>query len=473
MSEASALERLSIPPESDSAPPIDEVLTAREEQRNFRLTVVNGIMTGGPSMLFEPTTVVAALIIHLNGSQALVGLVCGLVSLGWVWPQLFVANWIEPKPRKLFVYHITAGVRVGSLAAIAVLMWVLRHNLPGWFLYAMIALLFVCWSGNGFSAVGWYDVFSKIIPGSKRPVVFAWRQTGAGVVALLAGLVVSWALGSGSGMTFPTNYFFLLALMTALTAVGIGAFSLVHEPADYHTAERRRPWKQYFRFGTEIMRHDHNYRCLFFGQVSFGLGVMATPFLVPFLIREVGIDDSVIGVLMAVAAGTDLLVNIYWGHLGTRRGNRSVLVQASRLASLAPLAALTVLFVPPATILGLDARVVLVAASLVVSRVGGSGIGVGRMNYLLDIAPQGVRPSYVGFMNTFSTFSILVPIVAGKVIDTAGYLPVFATAAVFGIVTIAAFIRLDHLPNGQANGEFRAQPSPADAPAGARAHEGS
>ena len=426
----------------------DDIINPKDARRNFRLIAANGILTGGPSMLFEPNTVIAAFIIHLHGSQTLVGLVSALVMLGWVWPQLFVANWIEPKPRKLFLYRFCALIRVGSLVTLALLMWMHRQNLPPWFVYAMIALLFTLWSANGFGAVAWYEVLSKTVYSAKRPVLFAWRQTGAGLIALISGIVVMWALSPRSGMSFPVNYFFLLALMTVLTAIGIGAFTMVREPTDFETAKRRRPWKEYFRLGPQIMRSDRNYRRLVWGQFTFALAVMTTPFLVPFLIKEVKADDSVIGVLMALAAGVDLVVNIYWGHVGSRRGNRAVLLKGSKIATLSPFAALAALFVPGATILGVDVRIVLIAGALVMSRVAGSGIGVGRMNYLLDIAPQGIRPSYIGFMNTFSVFSMLVPVLAGKAIDAIGYVPVFALAVVFGIVSLMVIIGLDDVPNG-------------------------
>jgi MFS family permease len=114
----------------------------------------------------------------------------------------------------------------------------------------------------------------------------------------------------------------------------------------------------------------------------------------------------------------------------------------------APFAALCVLFVPRALVLGVDVRIALVALALVTCRIAGSGIGVGRMNYLLDIAPHSMRASYIGFMNTFSVFSMLVPLVAGNVIDAVGYLPVFALASVFGIVSTLVILRLDDIPMG-------------------------
>lgn len=422
-----------------------------DERRNFRLIVTNGIMTAGPSMLFDPNTVMAAFIIQLTGSQTMVGLLSALAMMGWVWPQLFVANWIEPKPRKLFLYQICGVVRLASLAFLIVLMWMYRYSLPPWFAITFIGVFFIYWSAGGFSAVAWYEVLSKTVAAHRRPAVFAWRQTGAGILALGAGFVVTWALSDGSGMAYPTNYLFLLTLMTVLLATGIGAYAVVREPYDLETATRRRPWKQYFQQGSRFLIDDENYRRLFLGQLAFALGVMITPFLVPFLIREIGIADSVVGWLMAVAAGTDLLMNIYWGHLGTTRGNRAVLVQASRVALISPMAALVALFLPASELLGVDTRILMIALAVVLSRVAGSGIGVGRMNYLLDIAPVGIRPSYIGFMNTFSIVSMLVPVVAGNIIDTFGYLPVFGTAAVFGIVTIIITLRLDdfHKSPGQ------------------------
>ena len=406
-------------------------------------------MTGGPSMLFDPNTIMAAFITQLTGSQTLVGLVSGVMMIGWVWPQLFVANWIEPKPTKLFVYRIGAVLRFTMLSLMCGLMWMYRHDMPPWFAYGFIGLFFLYWSAGGYSGVGWYEVLSKTIPAQRRPSVFAWRQTGAGLFALGAGFVATWALSERSGMAFPTNYLFLLALMTGLIVIGMGAFMMVREPVDYQTATRRRPWKQYFQLGPRFLRDDSNYRRLVAGQFAFSLALMITPFLVPFLLREVYIDASTVGVLMAAAAATDLIMNVYWGHLGTQRGNRAVLVQASRVALISPFAALTALFLPDADLAGIDVRILVVGIALVISRIAGSGIGVGRMNYLLDIAPVGVRPSYIGFMNTFSIFSMVVPVMAGRIIDTIGYLPVFGSAALFGIVTLLITLRLDDFRHGR------------------------
>ena len=168
------------PPDGDtSAHRPHESLTPADERRNFRLIVVNGIMTGGPSMLFDPNTIMAAFITQLTGSQTLVGLVSGVMMIGWVWPQLFVANWIEPKPTKLFVYRIGAVLRFTMLSLMCGLMWMYRHDMPPWFAYGFIGLFFLYWSAGGYSGVGWYEVLSKTIPAQRRPSVFAWRQTGA------------------------------------------------------------------------------------------------------------------------------------------------------------------------------------------------------------------------------------------------------------------------------------------------------
>jgi hypothetical protein len=191
------------------------------------------------------------------------------------------------------------------------------------------------------------------------------------------------------------------------------------------------------------MREDHNYRRLFWGQITFALAVMSTPFLVPFLIKDLQVDDSVIGMLMIVAASADLLINVYWGQLGTRKGNRAVLVLGSKLAAYSPLLALGAVVMPKMAVLGIDIRIILVALSLVMSRIAGSGLGVGRMNYLLDVAPLGMRPSYMGFMNTFSAVSMVIPMTAGSIIQMIGYVPVFALAVVFGIVCIRVTMRLD------------------------------
>jgi MFS family permease len=421
----------------------DAIINPEHARRNFFLIVMNGFLTVGAIALFDPSTVIPALITHLGGSAMLVGMIAALNNIGWVLPQVFVANWVEPKPKKLFVYRWGAIPRIGSLMVLVALMWHYRNSVPPWFVYCVLGLLFLHWLSTGFQSVGWYDVLGKTVYSARRPMLFAYRRTGMGIFALVSGLVVMWTLGEKSGLAFPTNYAFLLVLMIIFMTIGIFSYCIVKEPADSDIPHERKPLIQFLKRGPRFLREDRNYRLLILGQLSFILSIMVAPFLVPYLMKEAAMDASVIGILMALAVSGELVANLIWGRIGSRKGNRAVLVAASRLIVALPLSAIVAILLPKVVLFGVDVRIALVAVGLIVSRAAGSGIGIGQINYLLDIAPRAIRPSYISFMNTFCMVFWLIPVAAGSIIDRTGYLAVFGAAMAFSLVCSTIYMRLE------------------------------
>ena len=428
----------------DARSDADSIIDPRHAKRNFFLIIMNGVLTVGAIALFDPQTVIPSLVTDLTHSQALVGLILPLNSIGWIWPQLFVANWLAPKPKRLFVYRIGSVFRIGLLVVLAALMWAYRADIPSWFVYCLLGILLAHWTSIGFTAVGWYDVLGKTVYSNRRPALFAWRRTGMGLLSLFAGgVVVSWALSTESGLAFPTNYLFLLLLSAAISAVGVTAYCLVHEPADRDVPPKRMPWKDYFRAGPQLLKHNRNYRFLIFGGSASVLSVMIAPFLVPYLKMEVGIADSTVGFLTAAAVGGDLVANLVWGRIGTRRGNRAVLVNAARVLVLLPVAGTAAVLLPEISVFAVDVRVALVALALIGARAAGSGLAVGQINYLLDIAPRSTRPMYIGFMNAFSAVFWFMVISAGTILEAVGYLPVFIAAGLFSLLCAVFYLQLD------------------------------
>ena len=65
------------------------------DRASFFLGVANGILWLTGSALFDVSTVVAVFVQRLTESSILVGLIVGLVPLGWQLPQLWQARYLE------------------------------------------------------------------------------------------------------------------------------------------------------------------------------------------------------------------------------------------------------------------------------------------------------------------------------------------------------------------------------------------
>jgi MFS family permease len=71
-----------------------------------------------------------------------------------------------------------------------------------------------------------------------------------------------------------------------------------------------------------------------------------------------------------------------------------------------------------------------------------TGIGIGAINLLLEIAPGDDRAIYVGLTNTILGVAYISTITSGLLVDRLGYQGVFAIAALFLIVGWWALSRI-------------------------------
>jgi hypothetical protein len=69
-----------------------------------------------------------------------------------------------------------------------------------------------------------------------------------------------------------------------------------------------------------------------------------------------------------------------------------------------------------------------------------SSIMLGYYNYLLEIAPDGMRPSYVGLGNTVVGVLTLAPTIGGWLLEATSYTVLFGVAA--GLASLGTLMAL-------------------------------
>jgi MFS family permease len=72
-----------------------------------------------------------------------------------------------------------------------------------------------------------------------------------------------------------------------------------------------------------------------------------------------------------------------------------------------------------------------------------SGIGIGGINYALEIVPEKERPTYLGLMNLLLAGSLFLAALAGGLRDVIGYRGLYIAT---GAVAVIALIMIDRLP---------------------------
>jgi MFS family permease len=436
-------------------------LSAAARRRAFILGVTNGALFQMGMSFVDPSTVLPAFVNELTHSEFAVGAVSAVAGVGWLLPQLVVANYVQVMPRKLPVYHVTAAIRIACMFGLIPALYAFgsRPHL----LFAVFILLYGAFTfAGGAGGISFIDVVAKTVPPYRIGSFFGQRAMYGGILALIAAAVVRRVLSDGGSGSFPHGYISLFVFAAIAVAAALACFSLVSEPAG-RVESRRPPLREFLRRAPQILVDDPDFRRLFIVGLLQGAAGIAGPFYVVFTGVGLGMPRDMLGIYLAAGTFGSIASNFLWAPLSDRYGGKRAMAGACAIGFLAPAVATALSILPlPHRAAGWGFCAVFV---LVGSAVTGWGIAVNH--YLLELAPETLRPTYVGVLNTFSSVLPLMPLLGGILVQTLSYQVVFAVAAV---VSLAGLLRAGRLRDLRA-AEDRFG-SRAHKPAGSASQEG-
>ena len=425
----------------------DVVLTS-EQQRSYRLIMLNGACIMCAFAFVSSSVVLPAFVFKLTASTALVGLVSSIQGAGWLWPQMVISNLVEHRERKKPFYLWPGIVRILTWGLVVAITLLIPPDRPLLLFWIFILLLAINASCSGISGVPFMDIVSKAIPRKRRTRLFSRRKVGGGLLGILAGFVVWYIMSDATGLTFPHNYAVLFALAMIFSALSIITFLMVREPIE-PVNEQRTPFRHHLKSGPKLLKRDKDYRALLVCRAFWSLGMMSIPFVIPYAIHTFEISQAMTGPFLSAGAISALFATYTCGRIGERYGDRAMLLSSVGVLAFAPLAAMLVKYVPPVKppsvlgiSIGLDLRSLALFVPFVINAWGTSGIMIGNMTYLMAIAPSKIRPTYIGFMNTFVFPLTFVPFLAGKLLNYVSYEVIFALAIFFSLIATGAVWRL-------------------------------
>ncbi|UCH77494.1 MAG: MFS transporter, partial [Candidatus Coatesbacteria bacterium] len=193
--------------------------------------------------------------------------------------------------------------------------------------------------------------------------------------------------------------------------------------------EERHSFGQTVRAGFGLLRDDANYRRFVTSRLFLCFSRLAVPFYVGLAIGKLGLTDAAAGSFLAALMAGSVTSNLLWGYLSSRRGNR-LLVRGGALITLLP---------PLLYFLSARAEyggIYLFYALFFFVGFGWSGAEFGSINYVIDVAPERLRPIYVGFNNTVNGLAMLLAVGGGFVLKYAGYDVLFGLAVVFAALAL-------------------------------------
>ncbi len=407
------------------APAVDPHL-----RRNYALGIANGALITLADSLIDSALVLTWFLSRLSAPNVLIGLVVPLRDAGWFLPQLFVARHQSRQPYKLPLYMAPALVRCLAWATMAVIV-LTQHN-PTVLIIGFFVPYVVNSVASGWGGVPFMDVVAKTIPARMRGSYFATRMLVGGVLGIAGSLVVRLALSEQLGRAFPANVGQLIAIAAFFAALSMFAFMFVVEPPSV-VGDEVSSLIAHLGRAAHLMRRDLNFRLFLTTRVVIMGAQMATPFFAVYASRDLGAGAEMVSVYLAFNTAASLISNLMWSRLSDRRGNRAVIRLAAGLGLSTTLLAWLAGPLDQAVATGVVGPW-LFAVVFAISGAFQSGIGVGGMSLLLEIAPPHERALVVGLTNSVLGVALLSTSIGGLLVDWLGYRGLFLlTAGLYGV----------------------------------------
>jgi MFS family permease len=398
----------------------------QQVERHYRYNAVVNVLDGtffwfGASFIAS-RTILPLYVSHFTDSELLIGLLSMLTAAGWLFPQLFTANWVQRLPRKK-VAVVNVGLFTERLPVILMVpaAWTATRS-PTVALVAFFLLFAWHVFGAGAVAVGWQDMLAKIIPLNRRGRFFGITNFGGTATGVLGAAAATWLLNRYG---FPYNYMLCFAAAAVFVFVSWVFLALTREPARV-SREPAVSQREYWHRLPAILRSDGNFRRYLSYQVITSVGGMAIGFVAVYAVQRWQLSDSQAGGFTTSMLVGQALSNLLFGMLADRKGHKLVLelstllgASAVGIASLAPTPAW---FHPVFALVG----------------AGTAGYILSGIMIIFEFCEPDVRPTYIGLNNTVTGIaSGIAPLLGGWLAKAAGYRTLFVVAFVVGMVGFA------------------------------------
>lgn len=398
-----------------------------EVRRSFRFLSMDVIFYICGLAFLDPSTVVPSFLATLTNSTIIIGAITALRPAGIFLPQLWTAHHLRNRVcHKSFMMGVASVSRIAiSLFAIVLL---IAHPGSRVLMGAAFVMMYVAfWCSEGVAGVPWTDLMAKSIPERLRGRLFGFTQFAGGILALLAGLLISRMLSPG-GPAYPANYAILMVVGAVFFWISYVSLSAVRERSGVPEGGDSGFFEYVSEVGRMLAEHAQ-FKRLMGVQLLLGVYGMALPFYILYAKQSVGISGTMVGVLLSVEMAGSILISATVGYMSDHLGPRWAIMAAGVSGILAPL---IVLFVP------VKSFWLYVPVFFMVGGMTGA-LWIGLTNFLLELAEPNERRSYIGIMNTAGAPTLAFPFIGGLIAHVFSYRAVFAvTAIALGIGLILA-----------------------------------
>lgn len=275
---------------------------------------------------------------------------------------------------------------------------------PNKILLLILILYFSCEFSALLSDPAWTEIVAEVIPKKIRGEYTGYRERSIAIAKIIAILVVGFFIERIASKTFGYNVLFSFGVIFGLISVFyIWKINIQQKPQ-----HKTYTFKDFFDVGGQF-KNFLGYSFYFaFAQM------IASPFFVVFLLKDMGVSLSFYSISLTVEAIASIFAAKRVGIFSDKYGDKLMHTICLFGASLTPL--LYLLFVTPSTIW------VLIPISFI-SGFAWGGYNLTKGNLLLDATDEGDREVSVAMYRTLTSIPMFIaPLIGGFIADNFSFL---------------------------------------------------
>ena len=371
--------------------------------------------------MIDFNTVFPSLISSLTGSKIIFG---AIYSIMFGVPLIFnvmFGHYLSSKKFKKKFLLLGINLRAFSFLGMAFFTYKYANQNPVMVVMSLFFWVFLFSFSGGFAGIVYTDLIGKFLKKGERGSLYVFKQFFSSVGFLIGGLIIAFAFNI-SNVSYPNNYALVLFMGFIGLLVASGAFWCIKEPPS--KIEKHEPFFVFVKKIPEILKSDKNFSRFILIENLTSFSLMMLPFYIVYA-QEI-FDVTLLSLyLFAIIAGT-IISNLFWGIISKKFSSKAVIEICIFIGALIPIFSLLIVPLGPYYF-----TIIFVLIGFI-----RSGRIIGFDPYLLDIAPESKRTTYLGIRGTLSILTIVLPLIGGLFIELVGYMFTFC------IVTIVMFISL-------------------------------
>ena len=394
------------------------------KNKNYYLGILHGVFYFAANAFIDYTTILPTFLRGLISSNALIGFIAAISRGGAIFFQLASAAYLEGKKKRPILIK-ALWVRFFSLVFIALssYMFLPFHKITVVVLFIVFLSTFSF--AGGVSVIPFYDIISYNIPSNMLGKFWATRQFVGGLLAVVSGYIVKVIMKT---VSYPSNYTILFA--TATLIFGLAFLSLGSMKEGEIKQKPNKSFSSFFKDALLILKANKDFLSMVFSEFLSHSIYMCLPFIALYATYRLGFHKSDIGYFISAQMAGSILSNLFWGYFADKKGPKFIIISTNILSISVP-----VLSVFVKTPLMFSFTFFLLGAYM-------HGSYIGYTNYMLKIAPEEKRPTFVSIRGTFNALSYFLPALGGFIVDKVSYHSLFVFTAFASIAGLLYAARL-------------------------------